>query len=82
LEKLQQQQYLGHYRFPAAAAAAAAQQSIEMLVQIWDHVQSHQGLTTGVVTGTCVLTASCGFTLYNDKQCDRLVICGYIKKLP
>ena len=34
LEKLQQQQYLRY----SSSSSVGAQQSIEMLVQIWDHV--------------------------------------------
>ena len=59
-------------------------------------VQSHRDITTGLVTGKCVLIASCtglvtgkcvviascAFTLYNHNECEPTSKCGYIEKVP
>ena len=45
-------------------------------------LQSHRVITTGLVTGNCVVIASCAFTLYNHNECEPTSKCGHIKKVP
>ena len=46
------------------------------------HIQSHRVITTGLVTGNCVMIASCAFTLYNHNECEPTSKCGNIEKVP
>ena len=45
-------------------------------------IQLHRVITTGLVTGNCVVPASCAFTLYNHNECELTSKCGYIAKVP